>query len=364
MKNQYACDIGDYTKLGLLRSIQKTGLTLGVNWYLTPDDSRPDGKFVEYLAKPDDGSDPELFSTLGKLVAQEKRSTAALESSGLLGDAHFVNALLDYSQFPKSSGRQPYRSQWHLDALNALKPCDVVFLDPDNGLEVASAKPYSQNGNKYVTYEEAADYYKAGASIIVYNHRDRSPEQQYFERFLRFRVQDGTQSAALQIVRAFRVSVRDYVFLIQPRHFIVIQKCIDAMLQTPWGNHMKKVPLECATAQSTPGMANTCGACLSSQPVRTNHKNAQLVLTGTGGNYPLHDGFFTHNPHYMPLRTRYIPGSTPPVGKTLDLVGIGPHSDDKGTTHRPLVLVLQDPSTMQIYLVSAGDSTHFQDAGE
>ena len=37
MQDRYAGDIGDYGKLGLLRSLSRTGLRIGVNWYLTPD---------------------------------------------------------------------------------------------------------------------------------------------------------------------------------------------------------------------------------------------------------------------------------------------------------------------------------------
>ena len=40
MQNRYAGDIGDYGKLGLLRSLSRTGLRIGVNWYLTPDEDR------------------------------------------------------------------------------------------------------------------------------------------------------------------------------------------------------------------------------------------------------------------------------------------------------------------------------------
>jgi hypothetical protein len=37
MQNRYAGDISDFGKLGLLRQLSKTGLSVGVNWYLTPD---------------------------------------------------------------------------------------------------------------------------------------------------------------------------------------------------------------------------------------------------------------------------------------------------------------------------------------
>ena len=37
MQNRYTGDIGDFGKLGLLRQLGRTGLSIGVNWYLTLD---------------------------------------------------------------------------------------------------------------------------------------------------------------------------------------------------------------------------------------------------------------------------------------------------------------------------------------
>ena len=35
MQNRYTGDIGDFGKLGLLRQLSRTGLSIGVNWYRT-----------------------------------------------------------------------------------------------------------------------------------------------------------------------------------------------------------------------------------------------------------------------------------------------------------------------------------------
>ena len=47
MKNQYAGDVGDYTKLGILRWLEKVGLSIGLNWYLTPDESELSKAFTD-----------------------------------------------------------------------------------------------------------------------------------------------------------------------------------------------------------------------------------------------------------------------------------------------------------------------------
>ncbi|MGN1144419.1 MAG: hypothetical protein ACI4SU_07600 [Anaerovoracaceae bacterium] len=47
MQNRYTGDIGDFGKLGLLRQLSGAGFSIGVNWYLTPDESHNgDGRHI------------------------------------------------------------------------------------------------------------------------------------------------------------------------------------------------------------------------------------------------------------------------------------------------------------------------------
>lgn len=57
MQNRYTGDIGDYGKLGLLRVLRASGLTIGVNWYLRPDEGHnDDGRHMGYLKDESDRS--------------------------------------------------------------------------------------------------------------------------------------------------------------------------------------------------------------------------------------------------------------------------------------------------------------------
>lgn len=235
MKNQYAGDVGDYTKLGILRGLENAGFSIGLNWYLTPDEPEhsktfTDGKHTKFLECDCDTPDIDLYCALQKIGLSNNRTVARLERAKLFENTLFWNKMLE--------GKS--RDKWHLEAFKKLGKQDVIFLDPDNGLEVKSTNPYSKNGNKYTTYKEAADYYVQGATVIIYNHRDRKPENEYLKRFHRFKDMEETENAKMFYLRAARYSVRDYLFLVQERHFSGLEKAIDNFLATEWCRYLKK----------------------------------------------------------------------------------------------------------------------------
>ena len=82
MQNRYTGDIGDFGKLGLLRVLQMSGLTIGVNWYLIPDESHNnDGRYVQYLKNYDYCQlDEALWQGLNCIVKSQKRGISSLES--------------------------------------------------------------------------------------------------------------------------------------------------------------------------------------------------------------------------------------------------------------------------------------------
>ena len=238
MKNQYAGDIGDYTKLGILRHLENADFSIGLNWYLTPDElahskTFTDGKHIDFLKCECDTPDIFLHCALKRIGLSNNRSITRLERAKLFKNALFWNKILE--------GKE--RNKWHFEALKKLCKQDIVFLDPDNGLEVKSTKPTSKNGNKYTTYQEVADYYKNGSSVIVYNHRDRKPENEYIKRLTKFKYIPETANAKLFYLRAFRYSVRDYLFIVHERHFSCLETAIDDFLATEWCRYLKKCTL-------------------------------------------------------------------------------------------------------------------------
>lgn len=168
MKDQYVGDINDYWKYALLRALRRNQSgRLHVCWMLTPPDDRMDGGRLAYLASPSPQVlvDPELFDVLRTLVAQRRRSVRDLEATGILGPARFHREVLN----DDTESRQRYfEALWR-----GLSESDAVFFDPDNGLEVGSARKGRRNSSKYLYWDEVACALELGCSVCVYQHFPR-----------------------------------------------------------------------------------------------------------------------------------------------------------------------------------------------
>ena len=118
MQNCYTGDIGDFGKLGLLRWVGRSGLSIGVNWYLVQDETDSnDGRYTSYLKKDTFCScDEDLCSALQSIVASENREVKALETSGIL-NAKFFSDALDLSKTAPVK-RNNLRLQWHTSTLS------------------------------------------------------------------------------------------------------------------------------------------------------------------------------------------------------------------------------------------------------
>ena len=91
MKNQYFGDIGDYGKYGLLRFLARHGVTVAVNWYLTPDDRSNDGNMRGYLGNEKDRVyDPELFDVLRDMCGRGEKDVRLFAARNMIGGAVFL----------------------------------------------------------------------------------------------------------------------------------------------------------------------------------------------------------------------------------------------------------------------------------
>lgn len=152
MQDRYAGDIGDFGKFGLLKAIERQGLSIGINWYLTNPEGREklqrDGGYT--ISDKYFSCDQELAASLFKISKlEEGRSVDALEKASLLKTELYYHE-------PVSVGEE--RIDWHQEALQTLAKANVIFLDPDNGLLANSVRKTYKRAVKYILDEELEDY--------------------------------------------------------------------------------------------------------------------------------------------------------------------------------------------------------------
>lgn len=243
MQDRYAGDIGDFGKIGLLKALQAQGLSIGVNWYLVePMDTerKSDGTY-----KQEDGKylipeklqvcDTLLAEKLTKIAKSDHRSIRSLEQGNFILNARY------YSEPVSVAGRE----EWHKKALDLLNDLDIVFVDPDNGMLVKSVGKKSVKSVKYTFYEEVRDYVRRGQSVLIYNHRSRKQETQYFHEIC-YKLQEATGITETDILKITfpKCSVRDYLAVpASMEQHEKIETAFTAMERGVWGeNGMCRIP--------------------------------------------------------------------------------------------------------------------------
>lgn len=241
MQDRYAGDVGDFGKLGMLRSLENSGLAVGVNWYLVGDESHNnDGKHVGYLDdKKFRGCDDDLLKELNSMLEQESRSVSGIEKLNLLKSCTYYHEKIAEPQ----STEENTRKEWHQKGLDALKECDLVFLDPDNGMIPKSVSRGSDKSIKYVLPEEILDYYEAGHSVAFYSHRTREQLDAYLARFGNLFDEAENEGATVKGITFKRGTVRDYFFLLHEEHIQKVENGLARLLCGEWNQHFESLEI-------------------------------------------------------------------------------------------------------------------------
>ena len=172
MQHRYVGDVGDFVKMGLLRSLQ-VGRRLGVAWWLFPDETnKRDGRHITYFQRHPEWRDLDaaLFDGLARIVQSGDRQISALQNPAFLPNASFCGEVIPTDT---STGRLVSRAAWFQRVKDALVGCNLVFVDPDNGLEPMSLKPGATAAGKCVSLAQLRSLSEPGRTLIVYHHQSR-----------------------------------------------------------------------------------------------------------------------------------------------------------------------------------------------
>lgn len=173
MKDQYFGDKTDYLKHSLLRFLARAGIKLAIHWNRTPDDLSRDGLRLSYLSKPSvwRNYDPDVFDTIKGALTRGVRKLSQFEDAGLIPRAAFC-----YDLWTSDLGQRKESVLKHLDA---SRPTDAFFFDPDNGMEVAATFTSKNSLSKYVLFDELALVWDQKVDLLIYQHYPRVNRHNY-----------------------------------------------------------------------------------------------------------------------------------------------------------------------------------------
>jgi hypothetical protein len=198
MQNKYFGDIHDFYKYVLLKNISMYK-SLGIHWCLVPNDKKSDGN--------------------KKLTAKEKEK--CIELYDLIKNSRNKN-INNIKHFFKNNTR--YYDTLLVDNCNVkiyeeeaftkLKKLNVVFFDPDNGIEVKSTN--KKNLFKYLSYDLIKKFWNNGNSLIIYQHSDRIKDS-LNKKIIQ--LENHLNCEKIRNIEIIKIKNVYYIFIIQKNDF-------------------------------------------------------------------------------------------------------------------------------------------------
>ena len=251
MNDCFVADIGDFAKYGLLRALcspntsdGQSFLSLGVVWYRTPNQSRvpcvgntdkvtrkylvPSAHNLERFA----ACDPHVYSRLQGINSGPLSVEAVREQEVLPQGTVFVEDVVTVR----------HRAVYLGTALTAMAPCEVVFLDPDNGI-IDTFAYLSDRSVEHCYLDEIQQFGTLGKSLVVYQHFDRNSRA---EDAIADRLDDLVGLAPDRrpfALRWHRVQGRAFLVFPSTQHDALLRQRAKTMLAGPWEQHFTSVGL-------------------------------------------------------------------------------------------------------------------------
>jgi hypothetical protein len=235
MKNQYFGDVNDFRKYGLIRGLtgfidskikynKRTELSLAVCWMLTPDDNLPHGNRTEYLIQPT----PNVYSNIDYDLYQYLCSLDIVNGNNRdVKNARHKKCLAPNSFFYSDyipNGKHE-RAEYFCKFLKQAEEFDIIFFDPDNGMNVISHPYGTKYSIKYLYSFELSNSYWCGHSIVLYQHFGMQPGGR--ELFIKNMANDLKRNVCIEEIYSFKSSHVVFFLLPQAKHRDFIKKRIE-----------------------------------------------------------------------------------------------------------------------------------------
>ena len=198
MQNKYFGDKHDFYKYLLLNHISKY-YSLGIHWCLVPDEPKKnDGK--KTLKK----KEMEKNSTLYTILNDSKKDIKNIEK--------YLNKNVKF--FYEKHEHFYMEHIYITKSIEKLKTQEIIFFDPDNGIEVLSTN--NKNKFKYVSYGLLANYWEMEKTLIIYQHKDRNKKSTNEKIDYLCKSINCNKSKDIEIVKKGNVK---YIFIINKKHY-------------------------------------------------------------------------------------------------------------------------------------------------
>lgn len=220
---------------------------------LTPPDDGKDGSRLSYLKQPARWRhlDPGLFDVLAAITAEKGANRIArIEKSGILPGAIFYSDLIPDSAHARADFMS---ATWQ-----RFKSVDLVFFDPDNGIEVS--KPKGRKGSsKYIYWNEIEATYRRGHSVLVYQHFDRQSREDQIAK----RCRELRRRLPASDIWLFRTSHVLFLLAVHERHSVKLNNVLEwaaARLSADIGvqrwREGERTPVQLPTVSRSKGAGN------------------------------------------------------------------------------------------------------------
>ncbi|HLO97094.1 MAG TPA: hypothetical protein VK171_00750 [Fimbriimonas sp.] len=233
MQDRYAGDVGDFSKFALMRTLQSlSDQPLGLIWYKHPDESHTnDGKHIDYVRDHRwTACDSELVNLMNGVILRGDRKIAALEALPLFSNgARYVDSLV-----PKVALA---RAAWFADVKQRVKPCEVVFVDPDNGIRL---RGHAKTSAKHIHQDEFEALANGCDVLVSYHHFDRSCSHPDQMRRLVADLQSDLPHHKIEVLRYRRISPRAYVCAVRKLKAESFDQALATITSHPWNFHFER----------------------------------------------------------------------------------------------------------------------------
>ena len=172
-------------------------------------------------------------------MKRDDRRIKAVEETDLLGPdtVFYGHQIPNPGERARGEDRVRDRQRWTEGALQKTENCDVVFLDPDNGLEPKSVSITSAKAPKYAYLEEVGKWSKRCQSLVIYHHLGRNrPHLDQIAGWLEC-LRDEFKSHDIFALHFRRGTSRAFFVLATAEHASVLRKRAQALVASPWSKH-------------------------------------------------------------------------------------------------------------------------------